>query len=177
MKLEKKDKVYIFFVVVLSVLLIGLFLLTISGWFYGDNKKSGTNLEIGSSSVIEVDGMKTSVLSFNFDGAILSGEYIKQNISVKNSGEEELYLRAKINLFSANHKENPVFFKTNTSWTLFDDGYYYFSDNVESLGTTALASGFVVSNEKQLASKENYILTIVVENLPTRFDRLEVWGH
>lgn len=177
MKLEKKDKVYIFFIVILSVLLMGLFLLTISGWFYSDNRTGGTNLEIGNSSVIEVDGMDIGVLSFNFDGAILAGEYIKQNISVKNSGEDELYLRAKITLFSSNHKENPIFFKTNASWTLFDDGYYYFSDSVESLGTVALASGLVVSNEKQLASRENYILTIVVESLSTRYDRLEAWGR
>ena len=177
MKLEKKDKVYIFFIALLSALFLGLFFLTISGWFYNDNKKSETYLEVGSSAVIEMNGTETNVLSYNFDGAVLSGEEIKQNVSIKNAGEDDLFIRAKLLLFSSNHEQINVFFKTNFIWTLNADGYYYFEDRLESLGTIALSSGLIFSNEEQLASKADYILTIVVEGLSTKYDRIEVWGN
>ena len=177
MKLEKKDKIYIFFIVLLSALFVGLFFLTISGWFYKDNSVSNTNLTIGSSAVIEVDRSSAKVLSYNFDGAILGGEEIKQNISIKNIGDEDVFLRAKISIFSSNHVDPVIYLKTNSSWILNDDGYYYFNDSLKILNTIGLASAFIFSNEEELASKEDYILTIVVESLSVDFDKTSIWGY
>ena len=158
-------------------MLVGLFALTITGWCYRDTYKSDTSLKIGENSVIEVADTKSSALSFNFDGAVLGGEEIKQNISIKNTGEKDVFLRAKIVIFSSNHSEPMIYFHTNQSWLLLDDGYYYFNDILPSLGTIGLASSLIFSNEKQLASKDDYILTIIVESLSTEFDKGSVWGN
>ena len=176
MKVGKRDSIYIFFIVLLSALLVGLFFLSISGWFYRDNKPAETSLIVGNSSVIYLQGTQSSAMSFNFDGAYLGGEKIKQNISVKNDSQKDLYLRAKLTIFSGKNDDPQIEINALSNWTKMNDGYYYFDGYVESLNTVGLLSSFQIASGAQLVSSSNYILVITVEGLSTEFDRTLVWG-
>ena len=177
MKKVKKDAIYIFFIVLLSFLFVGLLILSISGWFYRDSNDSPTMLKIGESSVITLNGTQSEVLSFNFDGAFLSGEVLKQNISVKNASDKDLFVRAKLTVFTGENDDAVLNLITSEDWKEQEDGRYLFEGYISSLNTIGLCSGFIVSPEKQLKSSDAYILTISVEALSTEFDRLSVWGY
>ena len=177
MKLEKKDKLYILFIVLLSFLFVGLLFMTVSGWFYKDESNEKSYLTIGQSAVIEVGNTKSAVLSYNLDGSILASETIKFNLLVKNSEENDVYLRVKINIFSGDNDKISVKLKTNSHWTNNEeDEYYYFDETLLSLETIGVCSGLYFDNEKQLASKTGYILTITIESLSVEFDKQLVWG-
>ena len=73
MKKINKEKMYIFFIVLLSALLVGLFVLTTTGLFYKGEKKSGSSFDVGEAFVVEVEKTGSEVLSFEFDASLLSG--------------------------------------------------------------------------------------------------------
>ena len=155
---------------------MGLFALALSGWFYKDNKSSQTSLIVGESSVIHLNGTQTGLMTFMLDGSFLGGEKIKQNISVKNDSEEDLYLRAKLTIFAGNNKDPRIELNTSENWTKAEDGYYYFDGFVESMNTVGVLSSLQISSEDQISSGTDYILVVSVEGLSTEFDRNLVWG-
>jgi len=174
----KKEKLYIFFIVILSVLLAGVLILTITGVFYkGNNNKQPTMLNIGQSSVIALNGTEVKTLAFNFDGAFLSGEFLKQNISIKNISEKDLFIRANLTIFTGENDDPVLKLVTSEGWKLQEDGKYLYEGYVSSINTIGLCSGFIVSPEKQLKSSTAYIIVISVEGLSTEFDRMAVWGY
>ncbi len=177
MEQKKKKSVYIFFIVLLSLLLAGSIILGLSGVYCKDIDDSPTSLKIGQSAVITLNGTGSQVMSYNFDGAFLAGEFLKQNISVKNSSEKDLFLRARLNIFTGDGDDPVLTMQTSEIWSKQDDGYYLFEEYVSSLNTVSLSSGFVISPEKQMKSDNAYILVITVEGLSTEFDRMSVWGY
>lgn len=177
MKISKKDRIYIFFIVLLTILFVGMFYIAISGWLYKDDALSKMHLKLGASSVIEVKGSQAQALSYNFDGAWLGGQIFKQNISVRNTGDEDVYLRAKLIIFSEENNDPKLSLVANDNWFLAEDGYLYAVESVGSLATIGLTSGLQISEENQLTSKTNYIITLQVESISTKLDRKSVWGN
>jgi hypothetical protein len=176
MKTNRKESIYIFFIGVLSVIVAGLAILVFSGWIYRENRPVGTSLILGNSNVLNLNGTMSESIAFNFDGSFLKGEEIKQNISIKNNSEKNLYLRGKIAIFDGNNENTDIHLMTGNNWTKMVDGYYYFDGFIESFNTIGFISSFVVSGEKQLSSSSNYIMIITIESLSTDFDRTLVWG-
>lgn len=177
MEQKKKNSIYVFFIALLSVLLAGSVVLGLLGAYNKDIDDAPTSLKIGQSAVITLNGTGSQVLSYNFDGAFLAGEFLKQNISVKNNSEKDLFLRAKLNVFTGDGDDPVLNMQTNEIWKKQDDGYYLYEGNISSLNTVALASGFIISPEKQMKSDNSYILVITVEGVSTEFDRMAVWGY
>ena len=67
MKKINKEKMYVFFIILLSVLLVGLFVLTTTGLFYKGEQKSDLSLQAGKGFVIDVEKTGCEVMSFEFD--------------------------------------------------------------------------------------------------------------
>ena len=177
MKHKNNEQIYIFFIVVLSVLFAGLLIMVLSGWFYKADAPAKTLLMPGGSAVMELKGTQSSVLSYNFDGSYLAGETLKQNISIRNGGDEDIFIRAKLTIFTGDNEDPNLDLGTSQMWTKSDDGYYYFDGNVQSLNTVGFITGFKLSEDSQLASSSNYIVVITVEALSAEFDRNLVWGR
>ena len=147
MKISKKDRLYIFFIVLLALLFVGMFYIAISGWLYKDDALSDMHLKLGNSSVIEVGGTQAQTLAYNFDGAWLGGQVFSQNISVRNAGAEDVYLRAKLVIFSENNIDPKMSLVSNDNWFMAEDGYLYSIESVSSLSTVGLASGIELASE------------------------------
>ena len=77
---EKQIKIYIFFIVLLSLSLAGSILLGVFGVYNGDVEESSTGIPIGETATIHVDGIGAHVLSYNLDGSFLAGEILKQRV-------------------------------------------------------------------------------------------------
>lgn len=177
MKKIKKESMYIFFIVLLSVLLVGLFVLTTTGVFYKSREGSSSSFKVGESAVISVEKTEAKVLSFEFDGSFLSGEELKQNISIKNEGEKDLFVRAKITIFTGDNNDPNISLKSGEDWVVADGGEYLYEGFIPSLNTIGFCSGIEIGEETVLKSSNTYILTICVESLSTEFDRMAIWGY
>ena len=176
MKKIKKESLYIFFIVLLIVLLVGLFILTTTGLFYKGREGGENSFKVGTTAVISLEKTGCEVLSFEFDGSLLSGEFLKQNILVKNETSGDFFVRAKVVLFSEENDEGEIEIKTGESWTRFGNEYL-FEGRLASLNTISFCSGFSLDKTFQLESTKTYILTICVEGLSAEFDRQEIWGY
>jgi len=176
MKKINKEKMYIFFIVLLSVLLVGLFVLTTTGLFYKGEKKSGSSFDVGEAFVVEVEKTGSEILSFEFDASLLSGEFLKQNISIKNDSEDNFFVRAKVFLFTEMNDDTEVSLKTDENWNK-QGKEYTFDGELLSFNTIGLCNGLLIDENEQLVSSKRYILTICVETLSTKFDRQAIWGY
>ncbi len=151
--------------------------MSVTGVFYREDRGGDTMLKVGGASVINLEGNSSEVLAFNFNGAFLSGEFIKQNISIKNRGEKDLFIRAKLTVFTGDNDDPVLELKTSEGWKKQEDGRYLFEGYLSSLNSMGLCSGFEISPEKQLQSTSAYIIAITVEGLTVDFDRMAVWGY
>ena len=176
MKKINKEKMYIFFIVLLSVLLIGLFVLTTTGLFYKGEKKSNSSFEVGEAFVVEVEKTGSDILSFEFDASLLSGEFLKQTISIKNGSEEDFFVRAKVFLFTEMNDDTEVLLMTDENWSK-QEKEYVFEGELLSFNTIGLCNALMIDETEQLVSSKRYILTICVETLSTKFDRVAIWGY
>ena len=176
MKKINKEKMYVFFIILLSVLLVGLFVLTTTGLFYKGEQKSDLSFQAGKSFVIDVEKTGCEVMSFEFDGAFLSGEFLKQNILIKNSEDSDFFVRAKVEVFCENRCDLNVEVDVLEGWTRKENEYLF--DGVLSASSTiGFCKGFSLDEKEQLESSKRYILTFCVETLSTEFDRVAVWGY
>ena len=104
MKLTKSNFGWIFATFGLLILLGVSIYLGISGWYFKNDLSYTTDMEIGKSISVDVKGDQANAISFNIDGSYLNGFELPQIISVKNSGENEIYLRAKVYVYTSNNQ-------------------------------------------------------------------------
>ncbi len=176
MKKINKEKMYIFFIVLLSVLFVGLFILTTTGLFYKGANKKDSAFKVGQTFVVETEKTGSEVLSFEFDGSFLSGEFLKQNISIKNNSEKDFFVRAKVFLFTEKNDDPVILLETDENWEKIGKEYV-FTGKLLSFNTVGLCKGLSLDENKQLASSKKYILTVCVETLSAEFDRQAIWGY
>lgn len=177
MQIKNKEKIYIFIIIILAVAFVGLFVMSISGFFFANNPPTGTSLKLGDSAVIELNSTGTKEYACNFDGAILGGQKIKQNITIKNTGEKNLFLRAKLTIFTDKNEIPQIELVTANDWIKEDDGYFYYSGNIGSLNSVGFISGIFLPENEQLKSSSNYIMVFTIESLSTEFDKTLIWGR
>ncbi len=163
MKSEDKSKFsYIFSIIVLSVLLLLVFVLGISGIL--STRKSfsiNENIQLGIAQNVEIADNDIQVISFVIDGGILPEQEIKQQISVSCMSENSQNIRIKA-IVSKNGDVNLV---NSNLFTYGDDGFYYFSKEVMSKETVDICSAVIISQNAYLQSNNAYIMTIIVESI------------
>lgn len=98
-------------------------------------------------------------------------------ISVKNAEESaNLYLRAKVFVYTSQNQVEEVDAVENSNWTK-NDGYFYYNNLVLPLEKINFCSHVIVGNEDfQPVSWRKYILTVVFETLDESADVLSLWG-
>ena len=100
MKVNKDNFGWIFTSCALAILLGLSIYLGITGWYFKTDKSYTTDLELGKTVQFEVDKNQSNAISFNIDGSYLSGDRLPQIIAVKNASDSNLFLRAKIFIYT-----------------------------------------------------------------------------
>lgn len=174
--MKKSSYPWFFTVVVLAVLLVIIFVLGYTGYFFSlSYLKSNTDLTLGDSILINVVPNETSVASFTFDGSILPGEKLEQVIQIKASElEKDLRIRVKAEVFT-NDSSIKFDFVTTDDFVKGDDDYFYLTNALSAGNKITFSKYIVIPKDAVFDSGEKYILTIVVENLDTSLDVDNIW--
>ena len=173
----KKSTYGFIFAIVALVILLGVTLyLGLSGWFYANVTEFESDIKLGETVSLMLDGTQSKALSFTFPGSYLPGQKIAQNINITNGGSSDLYVRAKAIVFDYEKGECELEIGTSEHWTK-EGEYYYFDEKLLLSNKISLASYIKLNPEGKYSSIKQYVVTIVVEGLDSKFDRAEVWGY
>jgi len=179
MKLSKENFGWIFTCIGLAVMLALSIYLGVSGWYSKNEKSYTTDLKLGKTMQIGVNKNQSNAISFNLDGSFLAGDRLSQLVSVKNLDEnEDLYLRAKIYIYSGNNQMLKMNMVETVNWQYNEmDGYFYFNSLLSPQNKVALCSYVFIDEETVLFTDTKYIVTIVVESLSSNQDIVSLWGN
>ena len=176
----KKDKAFYgwLFVCIVLVILLGISIfLGISGWYFKVDNSLETDIVLGENVQVDIKRNMAQTASLSFPGNYLNGEKLAQNISVKNIDEEkDLFLRAKISVYSNNNSENQIDLIENVNWTRNEDGYFYFNELLQSTAKASLCSFIVIGEESNFDCDKNYIFSVIFESLDSGQDVEGIWG-
>lgn len=165
---------YIFAIIGLSILL-GIFIyLGATGWFFRATLGRAVDPDIGTTQTISVKDTEAKALSFTFNGSIINGEKIRQNINIKNGEEKDLYVRARAILYTSQDGELEIEIGVNANWTE-QEGYYYYDGILQSGATIGLGSYVQIHEGYKFDSNKKYIINIIVETLDSSLDKEAVW--
>lgn len=178
MKFNKDNFGWIFTTFGLAVLLALSIYLGVSGWYFKTDMSYTTDLELGKTVQFGVKKNQANAISFSLDGSFLSGERLPQLISVKNLDDESnLYLRAKVYLYTGDNQTFDMGIIETVNWTYQDDGYYYFNDLLTPQNKVALCSYVFIDESTNLQTNTKYIVSVVVESLEENLDVTQIWQH
>ncbi len=176
----KKDKSFygwLFVCVALSLLLGVSIYLGFSGWYFKADRSLESDLKLGETVQVDIGKNQSECVSFTFAGSYLPGEKLSQIVGVKNiDNEAELYVRAKVSVFSKVSDDYDVSIIETINWTLHDDGYYYFNSFLTPSSKANLCSSIVIGEDSSFVSKKNYILNVTFESLEKKLDVADIWG-
>lgn len=137
------------------------------------NLESFSDVEIiaGQSQEIFVKPNQTSALSFVFDGSLLPGQEIPQNIQISALNcPKNVFLRVKCICQGAEFD-----FGVSEKFSYENDGYFYFDDVLNANEKVVFSKNFVISSNQKLESGKKYIVTVLVETLQEDLDVSEIW--
>lgn len=177
MKLSKENFGWIVTCVSLALLLGISLYLGLSGYFFKTQISYVTEFEIGKAQDIAIKKNEASVLPLNLEGSYLGGERLPQIISIKNEGEEKLYLRAKVLIYTKGNETKPLDIVQSINWNYNnEDGYYYFDDLVKPEEKVALCSHVIMSEDDSISTNKKYIISFIFESLDENEDVENFWG-
>ena len=174
-KLKKSTYGFIFAIVVLVIALAVSLYLGLSGWFYSNTSKMSSDMQLGTTANLTLNGNESQVVSFTISGAYLPGHDLKQYINVTNESNKPLFVRAKATIFCYDAGECKVELGISEHWTENGD-YYYFDEAVPVSNKISVASYVKLMDDQYFDSQKNYVLTVVVEGLDAELDRTQIWG-
>lgn len=178
MKINKENVGWIFTSIGLAILLGLSIYLGISGWYFKTEASYTTDLELGKTVQFGVKKNESNAISFNLDGSFLSGERLAQLISIKNlDNENNLYLRAKIYIYTGDNQTLKMNMVETVNWTYQDDGYYYFNNLITPQNKVALCSYVFIDEDTDLLTNTKYIVTVIVESLDENQDITQIWNY
>ncbi len=170
--MKKKDIAWLFSCIILFAALVVSVILGLTGYYSSMSfVNSKSDIIIGNTISIPVKPNQTSVASFTFDGAFLPDENLPQIIQIDAVNlNADVKVRVKAQIFGADN--NAEFdFITTEHFEKADDGYYYFDDVLRGGNKITFCNYIVTPKEINFYSGEKYILSIVVENLESK------WGE
>ncbi len=177
MKIKKESFLWLFTVVLLSILLGISIYLGVSGWYFKTDVSYTTDMKLGKTVQLTVNKNQANSISFNLEGSYLSGEKLPQIVSIKNNDlSSSVFLRAKIFIYSSENQTLKLSLDSTTNWTYDPDGYYYFNDLLTLQNKVALCSNIIIDEETHLQTNTKYIVSIVVEALDENQDVESLWG-
>ena len=175
-KLKKSTYGFIFAIITLLIALGIVLYLGLSGWFYSNTGKLTSDIQLGDTINMTLNGNETEAVSFTLAGSYLPNQNLKQYINVTNESETPLYIRAKAFIYDKNRGDCKVELGISEHWTESDE-YYYFDEPLENSGKVSVASYVKLLTDQFYDSQKSYVLTIIVEGLDAKLDRQEIWGY
>lgn len=177
MKVSKENFGWIFSCVALAVGLIISVILGFTGFYYRNTGSFSTDLKLGDSLQLEMRKNQANSMSVNIDGSFLPGEKLKQDLFVKNLElETDVYLRAKIYIFSTESKIINVNVDLAPNWKYnLQDGYYYYNGYLAPQNKATFASNIILDENEELYSNKKYILTVLAESLDDKNVAQTLW--
>lgn len=147
-----KKKILMFSVIVIVITLISI---GVYAYFVSESTFRG---------IISTSNLKLEVCQENFDGVdvtdydfeVMPGDVVSRIVTVKNVGEQSLYLRVKLVISAENDEllaENILKMNINTAKWTYRDGYYYYykvldpGELSEELFTEVTIDGELVDNK------------------------------
>ena len=178
MKINKSNFGWFFSCIFLGLLLILSVYLGYSGWYFKTESSLTTDLEIGKVVQIDLNKNSANALSMNLNGGYLEGQRLLQIISVKNISEDDIFVRAKIFVYTSDNQTKKMDIVTTSNWQYnSDDQYYYFKDLVSSNDKVSLCSALIIPDGSEFVSNKEYIVTVVFEGLDSQKDPVTFWGN
>lgn len=176
----KKDKAFygwLFVCISLAIMLAISIYLGLSGWYFKADNSLESDLVLGETVQVDIDKNQSACVSFTFAGSYIHGEELSQIIAVKNlSDDSDLFVRAKVSVFSKVSDNYDISLMETINWTLRDDGYYYFDSLLSSSSKANLCSAIELGEESNFNSKKTYILNVTFESLDSTLDVEKIWG-
>ena len=169
---------YIFTICVLGLLLALFLTLFFTGVLSSLAVSPITNLPMGESQLlVEINGTQSSVAAFSFNGSIIPGEKLPQNINIKNQGRGDLFLRARAYVFTEDQGRVEMPLEVTSNWIKNEeDDYYYFSSYLPSNASIGLGSQIIINPQYAFNSSKKYEVCVVVEGLSSTLDAKNIWG-
>ena len=158
-KLSKKDKNYIFSIVILAILLVLSVIYNVVGGF-GIEYSVNCASEVGDDYTLKLDGIGAKGKSFALKGSSLPNDKIKQKfvIVLPELGAQNTVLRAKASLL-----DTDVMLLGFDTWQKDEnDGYYYFLGEMYSNQSIGLCSE-ILWGDVELKNSMVYAVEFVVE--------------
>ncbi|MDD3397378.1 MAG: hypothetical protein PHR96_02420 [Clostridia bacterium] len=178
-KLGKKESWYIFFIVLLSLLLITSLSLLWSNSLYKSTVAMLGQKTLGDTIKLELEDKGSFSQALTFQGSILQNFPIHQEGYLKvKEDQPDCVARVKIFIYNSIQEEPVLLTGTlTTDWTSADDGYYYYKYVLtENLAFKFLHSITSPGDEFDLHSTEIYNIVVTIETLPYSSDFELIWG-
>lgn len=161
---KRNNKIAIWIIVALSVLLLVSFILGISGAYFQGLDTATGDLTTGGPVNIDITQGGASASTLTFSTAAMPGDVFDQAIQITApAGTSKAVLRAKLTISNDDGLSAPVTATTAANWTKNTDDYYYYSGTIEAGNTVDFVTQVEVptSLTNDDANKTNTISVIV----------------
>lgn len=162
---KRNNKIAIWIIVALSVLLLVSFILGISGAYFQGSDTATGDITTGGPVNIDITQGGASATTLTFSDAAMPGDVFDQAIQVTApAGTSKAVLRAKLTISNDAGLSAPVTATTATTWSLNDaDDYYYYAGTISAGDTVDFVTQVVVptSLTNDDANKTNTISVVV----------------
>lgn len=161
---KRNNKIAIWIIVALSILLLVSFILGISGAYFQGSDTATGDLTTGGPVNIDITQGGASASTLTFSNAAMPGDVFEQSIQVTApAGTSKAVLRAKLTISNDDGLSAPVTATTAASWTKHTDDYYYYAGTIEAGNTVDFVTQIEVptSLTNDDANKTNTISVIV----------------
>lgn len=130
---KKNNKIAIWIIVALSVLLLVSFIWGVSGAYFQDSDISSGMITTGGPVNIDITQGGASATTLTFSSSAMPGDVFDQAIQVTApEGTSKAVLRAKLTVSNDDGLSAPVTATTAENWAKNTDDYYYYSGTIEA---------------------------------------------
>lgn len=178
-KLGKREAWYIFFIVLLSLLLLLSMFLLYSNSLYKSTIAMQGQQTLGDTIKLELEDKGSFSQVLAFQGSTLPSFPIRQEGFLKvKENQSNCVARAKMFIYNTNHEEPALLSGTfTTDWIKADDGYYYYKYVLtENVAFKFLHSIIMPGDEFDLNSTQLYSIIVTIETLPIDSNFEQIWG-
>lgn len=162
---KRNNRIAIWIIVALSVLLLVSFILGISGAYFQGSDSATGDVTTGGPVNIDITQGGASVSTLTFSNSAMPGDIFDQAVQVTApAGTSKAVLRAKLTISNEAGLSAPVTATTASSWTLNSgDDYYYYAGTISAGDTIDFITQVEVptSLTNDDANKTNSISVVV----------------
>jgi len=171
---SKERFCYIFSICALLLLILIICILAFTGVFYGVQVDKITSVPLGTDITISIGANDCNAFSFAVSGGVIPNEKIAQNINIKNTSTEKIFVRVKSVIVAL--EDNCKIDMSNLNNWVKNGEYAYFLKEINQGESVGCAKNLVINEEYELSSKYNYNIVVIVESLGENFDVKNIWN-